>query len=135
MMRRVLPIALALAVLCVAPAQANAEKPKAGDGLYVRFEPMIIPVFSDGRVAGLMSVTVNLQVKDEAAQKAIEAVRPKFIDAMRTRLAGIAELWVDPRRPINVTQMRGALQQAIAPISAAWQPRLLVVDASVRATN
>lgn len=128
-------ITLALAGFAAGPAQANAEKPKTEEGLYVRFEPMIVPVFADGRVAGLMSVTVNLQVKDEAAQKAIEAARPKFIDAIRTKLAGVAELWVDPRRPINVAQMRGALQQAIAPISAAWKPRLLVVDASVRLTN
>ncbi|QCI79486.1 hypothetical protein E6W36_07845 [Hankyongella ginsenosidimutans] len=88
MLRRLL---LTLALLLAAhPALASGGGGGTDAVLYVRFEPIIIPVFDSARVSGLVSVTINLKVDRPEDKQAIEADRP----ASSTPIA-----WRWPRSP------------------------------------
>lgn len=122
-------------VLMLAPIPAWAAG--GGDGtdavIYVRFEPIIIPVFDTARVSGLVSVTVNLKVGTPEDKQAIESDRPRYVNAFRLALAEVADLYINPRQPLKVTLIHQAIQRAANQLYAKHPVKALIVDASVRA--
>lgn len=131
MLRRVF---LALALLLAAHPTAAAGGGGGTDAvLYVRFEAIIIPVFDSARVSGLVSVTVNLRVDRPEDKQAIEADRPRFINAYRLALAEVADLYISPRHPLQVTMIHQAIQRATDKLYPKHPAKALIVDASVRA--
>lgn len=131
-MQRRLFLALAL-LLAAQPALASGGGGGSDAVFYVRFEPIIIPVFDSARVSGLVSVTVNLKVDSAEIKQVIEADRPRFINAYRLALAEVADLYISPRQPLQVARIHQAIQRATDKLHAKHPAKALIVDASVRA--
>lgn len=129
-------LALLACLASGSPASAASKKEAPQDGpVFVRFEPIIVPVLEDNRVAGLMSVTVNLEVTSPADKDSIEAERVRYIDAFTRVLIQFGQVWADPYRPVNVNRMNAQLQQAASRIAGDIATASYVVDATVRATQ
>lgn len=108
----------------VAHAEPAEEAPQ-----YVKFEPIIVPVFIDNRSAGLMSVQVQLEAASGADRAAIEARRPRLIDAYTHALIRHARLYVDPLAPIDVDALAAQLQATTDSVLDRREPRVLVLEA------
>lgn len=109
-------------------AVARAE-PAETAPQYVKFEPVIVPVFIDNRSAGLLSVRLYLEADDSKARARIEAQRPRLIDAYTNQLIRHARLHIDPSAPIDVPALTEALTRATAPVIAGEQARVLILEA------
>lgn len=134
MIGRLLSLLLAV-LLLAAPAQASGGGDggdKDGAPTFVRFEPIIVPLFDDTRVAGMMSVTVTLQVPKPEDKDAIEARRIRYIDAFNTALMQLGRLKLDPRRPLDVRLLANELQRAADRTHGKPGLKAFVVDASAR---
>jgi hypothetical protein len=107
-------------------AVARAE-PAAPAPQYVKFEPIIVPVFIDNRSAGLMSVQVHLEAPGSAARAAIEARRPQLIDAYTDALIRHARLYVDPLAPIDIDRLAEAVRRATT--AEGMEAEVLVLEA------
>lgn len=136
-MRRLLAL-LALSLLPPMLAAAPARASEGGGGseeagpTFVRFEPIIVSLFDDTRVAGWMSVTVTLQVPGAADKEPVESQRIRFIDAFNATLVQLGRLKVDPRRPLNIHMIAGELQKAADRTYGKHGLKVFVVDASAR---
>ena len=96
---------------------------------YVKFEPIIVPVFIDNRSAGLLSVQVQLDPREDGDRALIEASRPRLIDAYTHALIDHARLYVDPLAPIDVDALARRLGAATDATLDMATPRLLVIEA------
>jgi len=107
----------------VARAQPLDQAPQ-----YVKFEPIIVPVFIDNRSAGLLSVHVLLEAGSGDERARIESRRPHLIDAYTDALIRHARLYIDPLAPVDVAAVAAAIEAANA-AEVEQQPRVLIVDA------
>lgn len=133
-MVRLLPALCTLFFLGLSPlSPAFAEEEKAGMGpWFVRFEPLLIPLLDETRVAGMMSITVTLQVPSAVDKDQIEAKRPKFIDAFNARLIRLGQLELDARRPLNIKLLATELQTAADKAYGKRGTRALIVSATAQ---
>ncbi|MGK2285418.1 hypothetical protein [Pedomonas sp. V897] len=131
-----LAAAAALGLLAAAPVAPAAQAARrTDDGLaynFVRFEPIIVTLFDSNRVTGLMSVTLALQVPTPEDKDAIEAQRPRFIDAFNAELSRLGRLHVRPDRPLDVDLLARALETTANRLYGKNRVRALVLDASTR---
>ncbi|MCH5705531.1 hypothetical protein MMB04_24645, partial [Salmonella enterica] len=74
-----------------------------------------------------------LKVDRPEDKQAIEADRPRFINAYRLALAEVADLHISPRQPLRVNLIHQAIQRATDKLQTKHPAKALIVDASVRA--
>jgi hypothetical protein len=60
----------------------------AGDPIYVHIDPMILPVINDSGVEQLVTVILDVQVKDFDAADVMHANMPRVMDSLMTALYG-----------------------------------------------
>jgi hypothetical protein len=101
---------------------------------YVSF-PVIIVNTSDGlSYNGLFSVKVQLQVNNPAAYEQAEALRPLFQDALTRATYRLAQLYVDPRKPVPWTRLVQELDSAVQRVAGKTKIRVLILEATTRAS-
>lgn len=126
----------AVAGLAAAPviafASSDAEPAEEAVPQYVKFEPLLVPIYIDGEADGLLAVRVAVQAIDDAERDALEAIRPKLIDAYVLSLIEHARLRVDPARPIDAQRLTAVLQAATRKASGSPNARVLIVEAAAR---
>lgn len=115
--------------LAVARAQPVDSAPQ-----FVKFEPIIVPVFIDNRSAGLLSVQVYLEAPNSATRATLERRRPHLVDAYTDALIRHARLYVDPAQPINVDAVAAKIDAATAMASDGNAARVLILEAMARPT-
>lgn len=108
----------------VARAQPVDQAPQ-----YVKFEPIIVPVFIDNRAAGLLSVHLYLEAGSGSERAFIEARRPHLIDAYTDTLIRYARLYVDPLAPIDVKALAASIGAATAAEVPDTRPHVLILEA------
>jgi flagellar basal body-associated protein FliL len=71
---------------------SKEAKPKSSssqnDGLFVKMEPMLLPVINDRGIQEVVSMVVALEVKDEQSILAVKSVVPRLNDAYMRALYG-----------------------------------------------
>ncbi len=98
--------------------------------------PVIIVNTSDGlRYNGLFSVKVQLQVNSQDAHDSAEALRPQYQDALTQATYKLAQLYVDPRKPVPWTRLVQELNTAVRRVSGNAPIKVLIVEAATRPTN
>jgi hypothetical protein len=98
--------------------------------------PVIIVNTSDGqRYNGLFSVKVQLLVNSPDAHDRAEALRPQYQDALTQATYRLAQLYVDPRKPVPWTRMEQELNTAVRRVSGNAPIKVLIVEAATRPTN
>ncbi|MGB3722509.1 MAG: hypothetical protein WA979_06785 [Pacificimonas sp.] len=107
---------LALVASLTATAAAYADTP-SGDAApeYVRFEPLIVPIFDTGAEPGLVGVQIVLRTYDPAERTRLENLRPRLNDAWLHALAEHGRLYLAADRPIDVIALQAALEDASEP--------------------
>jgi hypothetical protein len=123
-----LALMLAGAGLAVARAEPADRAP-----YYVPFEPIIVPVFIDSRSSGLLSVQIQLEATSNAERAAIEAQRPRLIDAYTNALIRHARIHVDPLATVDVDAIAAAVAGATTATLDGVAPRVLIVEAMAQA--
>jgi flagellar basal body-associated protein FliL len=99
---------------------------------YVSF-PAIIVNTSDGiDYNGLFSVKVQLQVNSPAAHEQAEALRPIFQDALTQATYRLAQLYVDPRKPVPWARLKKELESAVQRVAGKTKIRVLILEATTR---
>lgn len=120
----VLAAVLGGAGFAVARAEPLDQAPQ-----YVKFEPIIVPVFIDNRSSGLLSVQVYLESTSSAERAFIEGRRPRLIDAYTDALIRHARVYVDPLAPVDVEAVQSAIHSATADEIEGTAPRVLILEA------
>ncbi|MFZ5610258.1 MAG: flagellar basal body-associated FliL family protein [Pseudomonadota bacterium] len=137
---RLFPLILAagMALPAAPPAQGSA-KPAAegtdtsvGAEAFIRVEPIIISVLRGSTVAGLMSLTVELQVPDAAKREEVAAIRPRLRDGYLRALSRLASTTLDIDRPLNFELLTRMLQRDTDRVLGPGVARVLITDASTR---
>jgi hypothetical protein len=102
---------------------------------YVSF-PTIIVNTSDGiGFNGLFSVKVQLQVSSTAAHDQAEALRPQYQDALTQATYRLAQLYVDPRKPVPWARLKTVLESAVQGVAGKTKIRVLIIEATSRAAS
>lgn len=110
--------------LAVARAQPIDQAPQ-----YVKFEPIIVPVFIDNRSAGLLAVHVYLETADGRERAFLETRRPRLVDAYTDALIRHARLNIDPVTPVDVDGLQAAIADATRQTVGGKMPRVLILEA------
>ncbi len=120
---------LALIASLTATASAYADAPDR-DAVpeYVRFEPLIVPIFDGGASAGLIGVQITLNTGSSGERRRLEQLRPRLTDAWLHALAEHGRLHVEADRAIDVEALRSVLMTAASPYLDS-DTELLVVEA------
>jgi hypothetical protein len=99
---------------------------------YVSF-PTIIVNTSDGlSYNGLFSIKIQLQVNSPDAHEQAEALRPLFQDALTRATYRLAQLYVDPRRPVPWARLMRELESAAQQVAGKTKIRVLILEATTR---
>jgi hypothetical protein len=123
---------LLLAWLLAAPLQAADTVDTVPR--YVSF-PVIIVNTSDGlSYNGLFSLKVQLQVNSPEAHEQAEALRPLFQDALTRATYRLAQLYVDPRKPVPWVRLMRELDSAVQRVAGKTKIRVLILEATTRAS-
>ena len=92
----------------------------AGDPIYVHITPMILPVISDNGVEQLVTVILDVQVKDLDAANALQSNMPRVMDSlMRNLYGGLGEGSLRKGKLVNVTKIKNKAIYAIGEIIGA----------------
>lgn len=119
----------AVAGLGIAVARAGTAGVPADVPHYVRFDPLFIPIYGDGRPEGVLAMRVAIQTTDDATRARLERLRPRLVDAFRAHLTEHARLHVDPDRPVDVRRLSAALQRAALRTPDEQKMQVLVLEA------
>jgi hypothetical protein len=94
---------------------------------YVKFEPIIVPVFVGERTAGLLAVHVALAAKDSSTRARLDGLRPRLVDAYTHALIAHARLNVDPLAPLDSPALESVLAEATRNVTDG-NVRVLLLD-------
>jgi hypothetical protein len=87
----------------------------AGDPIYVHIAPMVLPVISDNGVEQLVTIILDVQVKDFDAADTMHTNMPKVQDAlMRALYGGLGQGTLRNGKLVDVTKVK---KKAIAAVS------------------
>lgn len=131
-MPRVLLLALAL-IIGAAPALAAETEAGKDANRFLRFKPIIVTLIQDDRPSGLVSVTVTLKLADPSQKDAIDAIRPRYLDAFTQTIMTLGQSHIDPRRPLDIPLLSSELQKAADRAAGGRKARVLIVDANTLA--
>lgn len=100
--------------------KGGGKEAQAGDLLYVRLEPMVLPVITDNGAQQLITLLIQLQVKDFAAQERLQMRMPQLTDAIFTALyGGLGQGSLRQGHLVNIAKVKRriieAVDKAIAP--------------------
>ena len=92
----------------------------AGDPIYVHISPMVLPVINDSGVEQLVTIIIDVQVKDFDAADNMHANMPKVMDAlMRALYGGLGQGVLRNGKLVNVGKIKnkavGAVGEVIGP--------------------
>jgi hypothetical protein len=115
--------------------QALAAETSEAVPRFVSF-PTIIVNTSDGvGYNGLFSVKLQFLVKSLAAHEQITALRPQYQDALTQATYRLGQLYVDPRKPIPWARLTQEFNKAARRVDPKIALRVLIVEATTRATR
>jgi flagellar basal body-associated protein FliL len=60
----------------------------AGDPVYVHLAPILLPVISDAGVEQLVTIQIDIEVKDFDVADTVHSIMPRVMDALMTSLYG-----------------------------------------------
>jgi hypothetical protein len=122
------------------PMQAFAANDPADDTQenvprYVSF-PTIIVNTSDGIIYnGLFALKLQLQVTGATAYNQSEVLRPQLQDALTQATYRLGQMYIDPRKPVPWARLIRELNAAVVKVSPKIPMRVLIVEATTRATS
>ncbi|RMF07860.1 MAG: hypothetical protein D6763_11350 [Alphaproteobacteria bacterium] len=126
-------MALALAGLSATPGSGQAEDNiRLGEPRHIFLEPMVVSVFRDMRVRGLLSVDVGLELSEPDDRGDIERILPRLRDRYLRVLSQLASNRIDVRRPVDIDAINRALQAVTDRALGQDKARVLVGGATVR---
>lgn len=89
----------------------------AGDPIYVHIAPMVLPVIDNSGVEQLVTVILDVQVKDFDAADNMHANMPRVVDALMTSLyGGLGQGTLRNGRLANVTKIKSKAIDAIGSV-------------------
>ncbi len=119
------------AIAALGFAVARAE-PMASAPTYLKFEPLIVPVYAEQGATGLLAVRVVLEARDDSARQRLDRLRPRLIDGWTVALVDHARLHVDPNRPLDMPAIAASLEQAATRIGHDDVRRVYLIEAGAR---
>ena len=89
----------------------------AGDPIYVRISPMILPIINDDGVEQLVSLMVTVNVVDNDAAMALHKNMPRVMDALLRHLyGGLDESFLRNGKLVNIPKIKSKAISAISEI-------------------
>ena len=119
------------AVAALGFAVVRAE-PVASSPTYLKFEPLIVPVYAEQGSAGLLAVRVVIEAADSNARQRLDHLRPRLIDGWTVALVDHARLHVDPARPLDMPSLAATVKQAAVRIGHADVRNVYLIEAAAR---
>lgn len=101
---------------------------------FIKFPAIITNIIDGIHITGLVSVTVQVHVDNKMALRRLEQARPKLQDCFTRTVIDLAQIYIDPYRPLPWSIMTRELQHAADIAMPKEKMRVLVVDASTRPT-
>jgi flagellar protein FliL len=90
----------------------------AGDPIYVHIQPMILPIISDDGVEQLVSLMLDVRVKDLATANALHKNMPRVIDSLwRNLYGGLDEGSLRDGKLVNVGKIKNNAIRAVGEIA------------------
>lgn len=118
-----------IAGLGIAVARADtAPQPPA----YVRFDPLILPVYVDQQAGGLLAIRLTVEATDPQARARLEALRPRLVDGWTVALVDHARIAVEPASALDVAGLAAISDGVARRIGGTDVARVLVVDVAAR---
>ncbi|MEO0500819.1 MAG: hypothetical protein AAF205_09730 [Pseudomonadota bacterium] len=118
-------VAAGLAAVTLVPAAAERREPVPN---HVRFEPIVVPIYEDDRMAGLIGVRLVLDADSRTARRRLERLRPRLTDAWLTALVEHGRLHLYADQPLDMDALDTALSDAVAG-ETRGQADLLIIEA------
>ena len=126
-MRKLILLLAALLLAVPAHAEDAATVPR-----FVGFPVIIVNTVDGMRYTGLFAISVRLGVRGEAAYKRLEAMRPLLQDAIRSAVARLGTLYVDPRRPLPWNRIVSEIDASVKPVIPDEQYKVLIMEVTTR---
>ena len=115
-----------------AMAEEVVEEPPPGPPVYVRFNPLQLPLIGDDGIDQVIDIIVALQVPDDAAADQVIAMAPRINDAILRDLYGVLHTSRIMRNGVvNVN----AIKQRIVVVAQDIMGDEVVVDALVQGVS
>jgi len=103
-----------------------------GDPIYVHIKPIVIPVINDNGVEQLVSLILDIHVKDSNAADSLHKNMPRVVDALYRYLYGSLEDGsVKNGKLVNVTKIKNRAILAVSEIAGKEN----IVDVLVQAVS
>jgi len=103
-----------------------------GDPIYVHIKPMIIPVINDNGVEQIVSLILDIHVKDSRTADTLHKNMPRVVDALYRYLYGSLEDGsVKKGKLVNVTKIKSRAVLAVSEVAG----RENIVDVLVQAVS
>jgi flagellar basal body-associated protein FliL len=89
----------------------------AGDPVYVHIAPMVLPVISDAGVEQLVTIVIDVEVKDFDVADNLHSNMPKVMDAlMRSLYGGLGQGSLRNGKLVDVTKVKNKATAALQAI-------------------
>jgi flagellar basal body-associated protein FliL len=106
----------------------------AGDPIFVHLDPMVLPVISDKGVEQLVTIQIDIEVKDFDAADAIHTQMPRVVDALEDALyGGLGQGSLRDGKLVDVRRVKAKATAALDEVIGADNIRdVLIQDVSQR---
>ncbi len=102
----------------------------AGDPIYVHLEPFVIPVITDDGAEQIVTMLIDLEVKDFDSGDKIHSEMPKIRDAlMRYLYGGLGNGDLRNGRMVDVTRIKAKAKRALAEVVGNDEVRDVLIQA------
>jgi hypothetical protein len=89
----------------------------AGDPIYIHIAPMVLPVINGDGVEQLVTVILDVQVKDFDTADAMHANMPRVMDSlMRSLYGGLGQGALRSGKLVNVTKVKNKAIEAVGEV-------------------
>ena len=116
-------------IMTTTPAQAGDDERVPQ---FLKFPAIITNTFDGIHITGLVSISIEVHVENKSALRRLETSRPRLQDSFTRSVVNLAQLYIDPYRPLPWKEMMRALQHAADMTLPGEKMRVLVVDATTR---
>ncbi len=87
----------------------------AGDPIYVHIAPMVMPIITDSGVEQLVTIVIDIQVKDFDTADVLHSNMPRVMDAlMRSLYGGLGEGNLRNGKLVDITKIKSKAAHALS---------------------
>ncbi|WP_321395357.1 hypothetical protein [Emcibacter sp.] len=132
MLRLIISIFFILAVPCSVFAEEEHNQGELGEEVYLPVSPVIVTMFSQGRPAGVLTVSSQLKITDSGKRADAQKQMRRLVSAYTEETNRLVIKYFDINRPVNVALLGKVFQRATNRVLKHKEAQILIANVVVQ---